>query len=123
MQLAAGPPGFQPSLGTHGWQEAAFHAGLLAVKMTPLPWMHLRPPSSPVTSRHPALKTQTPPWLPPLRPPQPRQQTIKQLEGLLVKAVKAGAACTAQARSAAHQELDQLELELPAARAALGTVA
>lgn len=51
---------------------------------------------------------------------KPRQQTIKQLEGLLVKAVKAGGAPTAQARGAALQELELLDLELPAARAALG---
>ncbi|KAL4420752.1 hypothetical protein ABPG75_010408 [Micractinium tetrahymenae] len=51
---------------------------------------------------------------------KPRLQTIKQLEGLLVKALKAGAARTAEARSAARRDLDQLGLELPAARAALG---
>lgn len=64
------------------------------------------PPPSPVVATPPPL--------------QPRQQTIKQLEGLLVKAVKAGGAPTAQARGAALQELELLDLELPAARAALG---
>ncbi|KAL4451335.1 hypothetical protein ABPG77_009407 [Micractinium sp. CCAP 211/92] len=54
---------------------------------------------------------------------KPRQQTIKQLEGLLVKAVKAGGASTAEARSAAQQELEQIGADLPGARAVLGAAA
>ncbi len=50
---------------------------------------------------------------------QPKQQTAKALEGLLLKALK-GAALTADQRADVLEQLGRLELPLQAARAALG---
>ena len=53
---------------------------------------------------------------------QPKEQTAKQLEGLLVKALKA-AAPAGEERAQLRHAVQGLSLALPAARAALGAAA